>query len=254
MTSGLSNRGKYVPAMQDFATTPGCNFGLNQRFAAPTPNIQGYPVNMQNVIFYPNYPMYQNLQIPSHLVQNTSNYRQLPTMPIPRIPIWQVGFDELATWVRDFACFKRWPEAEKYANSFRTKRIDGEKIIGMDSDQLQVQLQITKLGHRLEILRAVRELRSIRNHRAVAMERYGRSYSDTEKSELSSWCTDHLPRSGQEPQRRSGRKVSGSIRRHGRQGNKKVLSDVGRKIFSKPSPRSCNRSPRSCNRGTVTPN
>jgi len=237
MTSGSANRGNYVFAIPNCAIASGCNFQVNQQFGMQPANIQGYqgyPVNMPVANVYPNYPMFQNFQIPSNLVQATPvQVQELSSMPPPRIPIYQMDVHELATWIRDFAKFKHWSEADQYANSFRAKRIDGKKLIGMDNNQLWMQLQIAKLGHRLEILRAVRELRSIRSRCADAMERYHRSYSDSEKSVVS---TDHLPCSDQEPQRRRSRKLKGNFRRYGLESDRKACSDVDQYFEPSPSP------------------
>jgi len=231
MTSGTANHGNYIFATPNYATTPVCNFPVNQQFGVPAANFQGYPVNVPvaNV-----YPMFQNVQIPGHLVQGTPiQVQQLASMPPPRIPIYHMDVEELATWVKDFANFKQWSEADKYAKSFLKKGIDGKKLIRMTNNQLWMQLQIAKLGHRLEILRAVKELRSMQNRCADAMERYHRyCYSDSEKSVAS---LDPLPWSDQEPQGRSGRKCRGNIRMHGRESEKTVWSDVDRNDYYKPS-------------------
>jgi len=142
------------------------------------------------------------------LLPPTVNIEAPPTTPFPSIAIYRMDVEELATWVEDFSNFKRWSEAETYAESFRRMGIDGEKIVQLDRKDLRDHLGISKLGHRLELLRTIKELCSNPRARCAGqMERWHQivcSYSDSEWSVTS---FDNYPKSAPEPDSSSGRKL-----------------------------------------------
>lgn len=76
--------------------------------------------------------------------------------------------EDLAAWVEDFSNFKRWTEADVYAESFRQKGIDGKKVIRLSNEDLKMDLGIARHGDRQEILTAVRELYSSPKARCAA--------------------------------------------------------------------------------------
>jgi len=133
-----------------------------------------------------------------------------PTTPFPKIAIYRMDVEELATWVKDFSNSRRWNEADIYAEFFRRKGIDGEKILQLNANDLREDLGISKLGHRLELLRTIKELCSHPRARcAEQMERWHQIVSSYSDSEWSVTSLDNLPKSAPEPDTSSARKLRG---------------------------------------------
>jgi len=141
----------------------------------------------------------------------TFNTEPPPTTPFPKIAIYRMDEEELATWVEDFSNFQRWSEAATYAESFRRMGIDGEKIVQLNRKDLR-DIGILKLGHRLELLRTIKELCSNPRARcAEQMERWHQIVSSYSDSEWSVTSFDNSPASAPEPDSSSGRKLQGKI-------------------------------------------
>jgi len=140
------------------------------------------------------------------------NMEPLPRTPFPKIAICRMDVEELATWVNDFSILQGWTEADIYAESFRREGIDGEKIVQLNSKDLREDLGISKLGHRLELLRTVKELCSHPRARCVEeMERWHQIVSSYSDSEWSVAPSDHSSKSAPEPDSSSGRKPRGRM-------------------------------------------
>jgi len=146
------------------------------------------------------------------LLPATINIELPPTPPFPKIAIHRMDIEELATWVEDFSNFSRWSEAEMYAEFFRRKGIDGAKIVQLNSKDLRDDLGISKLGHRLELLRTIKELYTNPRARcAEQMERWHQIVSSYSDSEWSVASFDNSPNSAPEPDSSSGRQLQGNI-------------------------------------------
>jgi len=155
---------------------------------------------------YPN--LGRNCQTP---LPPTFNIEPPPTAPFPKIAIYIMDVEELATWVEDFSNFKLWSEAERYAECFRRKGIDGEKIVQLNSKDLR-NIGILKLGHRLELLRTIKELYSNPRARCAGqMERWHQIVSSYSDSEWSVTSFDDSPKSAPEPDSLSGRNLQEKI-------------------------------------------
>jgi len=108
------------------------------------------PFNNQN---------FQGLQPPCQLVRGKPCRRpKLPEIPMPEHPIDQLDVEELAAWVQDLAESKKWKEAKEYAETFKRNSVDGDTIVRRDDTFLWKKLKIEKLGHCLEIMKAVKVL------------------------------------------------------------------------------------------------
>lgn len=139
----------------------------------------GYPASTQ----FAQVQMYPNFQGLVYSPQFTLADRE---HSIPDIPFHKMNVEDLAIWVGELASSLSWTEAGEYTESFRQKEVSGEQILKMDSKTLRDDLNIRKLGHRLEILRAVKEL--VPNPEAQcaeAMERYQSTISTYTDSDTS---------------------------------------------------------------------
>lgn len=229
MPSDPAKNGEFLFAIPNFAGAP-VNLQVNQQAGMPVPNFQGnLPVCMPIVNFN---PMLQSFQMPGHLFHSIpAQLKQPSAIPTPQIPIYQMDVEDLARWVQAFANFKHWNEADEYAKSFRKNAIDGRKIVRMSNNDLW-GLEIAKLGHRLEILKAVRELCSCPKARcAAAMERYHHRVSTYSDSETSSVSFDTSPLSAPEPPSWSGGRFRRNIRRRGRESDRTSYSDGDREDY-----------------------
>jgi len=138
----------------------------------------------------------------------------LPTTPFPKIAIYRMDVEELATWVKDFSNSRQWNEADIYAEFCRRKGIDGQKIVKLNNKDLREDLGISKLGHRLELLRTIKALCSHPRARCVEqMERWHQTVSSYSDSEWSVTPLDNLPKSAPEPEpdSSSARKLRGKV-------------------------------------------
>jgi len=177
----------------------------------------GFPLSYPTILSGPMqadvlYQVNQNLGINwQTLLPPVVNMEPLPATPFPKIAICRMNVEELATWVKDFSNFKRWNEADIYAEFFRLQGIDGEKIVQLNNKDLR-DLGISKLGHRLELLRTIKELCSHPRARcAEQMERWHQIVSSYSDSEWSVTSLDNLPKSAPEPDSSFRRKLRGKI-------------------------------------------
>jgi len=124
----------------------------------------------------------------------------------PDIPFDKMNKEELAIWVWELASSKGWRESKRYSETFRLNNVSGEQILKMKNETLRDDLNIWKLGHRLEILRSVRELRVSNPHGKTKVERWSSTIPKNSDSE-SSWVPVSAPGSD------SGMKSEQKIRR-----------------------------------------
>lgn len=193
-------RGDFLCVMPKYGVVH--RYQVNQQVCIPALNCQGsIPTWLVNTTLY-------NNRTPEHVRGRTAKPYYPTSVSAPKIPIYRMNVEELATWVKYFSNSKGWIEADLYAESFVQKGIDGKKIVRLSNNDLKRDLEIAKLGHRLEILTMVKELHSSPKARCAAqMERYHNtisSYSDSENSVIS---LDSAPYSAPEPDSWSGREA-----------------------------------------------
>jgi len=85
----------------------------------------------------------------------TGNTPILNTQMRPISPHAEV--DDIAVWIFDLANGQNWENPDHYAELFRQKGIDGRKIFRLDNKDLRDSIKISKLGHRLKILQAIKK-------------------------------------------------------------------------------------------------
>jgi len=157
MTSNSSKNGDFLFTMPNYIGLPVGNFHVNHQASMPAHNFQGnHPARMPIGSFI---PVYQNFQVPGQYMHSMPAQVQQPSLiSIQPIPIQDMDVCGLAACVKAFAQSKQWKEADEYAESFRRKCIDGRKLLKLSDNDLLVDLEIAKLGHRQEILRVIKKL------------------------------------------------------------------------------------------------
>jgi len=70
----------------------------------------------------------------------------------------EMNLDNTAEWIRNLGKSKRWSEADSYAQSFKNNNITGYLLDKLNTGSLKSELGITKYGHRLEIMAAIKGL------------------------------------------------------------------------------------------------
>jgi len=75
----------------------------------------------------------------------------------PPIDLSGMNAKETAVWVEMLSGFKRWNEARSYSKAFINNDICGYMLPYLTVESLKDELGIVKLGHRLEVLLAIRE-------------------------------------------------------------------------------------------------
>lgn len=141
---------------------PVCNTQLNQQDGVSMVN--GNPMFHQS----PGLVKYQS-EKPSQILE-------------PIFPIDTQDAEAVATWVLRLANQRNWDEAEVYAESFRKNKINGPKMVKLSNTDLWKTLNIKKLGHRLEILKAVRRICPSQNTST-------KQWDDCEPESDSSWVS-----------------------------------------------------------------
>jgi len=97
--------------------------------------------------------------------QTERNKRYMLTPKILR-SVWPENFqpptklslmnvEETAIWLEMVATFKGWTEGKVYAESFKTNEVKGHILPYLTVKALRYELDILKLGHRLEIIAAI---------------------------------------------------------------------------------------------------
>jgi len=183
---------------------------------------------------WPGYPILCNIQPPGEV---TCRKEHSSRAPFPKIAIYKMNVGELAAWVNDFSKFKKWAEADMYAEYVRQKGVDGKKIMRFKNKDLLYNLGIKKLGHRLDILKMVQDLCSSPRAQCLEqMERYHQrisSYSDSDESVAS---FDSPYNSAPEPDSACGRwlqrNISGRCERNGA-----LWSDCDHEYYARRRPR-----------------
>jgi len=66
--------------------------------------------------------------------------------------------EQTAFWVRTLGHINRWPEAEEYENIFRDNGIKGYLLQSLTNESLKSDLGISKHGHRMELMTAIKSL------------------------------------------------------------------------------------------------
>jgi len=210
-----ANKGNnYLFAIPNNVGMPVNNFQMNQQVAIPVPNYTvNHTVGMPVVNFG---PMFQNFQSP------LPAQVELPfPIPIPSTPIIRMTVEEVATWINKFANSRKWEEADKYADSFRRNQIDGKQMVELKNTDLWTNLEIAKLGHRLEILKTIKDLCPLPRARCAnlmerstyMMERYKRTELIHHESDSTETSFDGT--SAPESRSRSSRKLRRRFTRSG---------------------------------------
>jgi len=145
------------------------------------PNCFGYAHNTQTTQNFQG-PVYVQPNILANREQSNQSVQYSPSI---EFPLNKMSVEQVAYVIGDLARFKKWAEARTYSDSFREKKVSGEQIRNMDCETLKCYLGIIKLGHRLEILRVVKELNSDPESCTEVMERC-ESMSTCSNSETSS--------------------------------------------------------------------
>merc|ERR1719419_910691 len=73
----------------------------------------------------------------------------------PPTKITLMNVEETAIWLEMVATFKGWTEGKVYAESFKTNEVKGHILPYLTVKALRYELDILKLGHRLEIIAAI---------------------------------------------------------------------------------------------------
>jgi hypothetical protein len=74
-------------------------------------------------------------------------------------PPWklaEMNVEETAIWLEMIASFKGWKEGRAYAESFKTNDVGGQVLCFLTAQALKYELDISKFGHRLEIIAAIK--------------------------------------------------------------------------------------------------
>jgi len=99
-------------------------------------------------------------------IKETQRMKQLRLTPQILRSVWPRNFqpptklttmnaEETAIWVEMLANFKGWTEGQAYAESFKRNGVTGRILPCLTSKALRYELDILKLGHRLEITGAI---------------------------------------------------------------------------------------------------
>jgi len=99
-------------------------------------------------------------------IEETQRMKQLRLTPQILRSVWPRSFqpptklttmnaEETAIWVEMLANFKGWTEGKAYAESFKRNGVTGRILPCLTSKALRYELDILKLGHRLEITGAI---------------------------------------------------------------------------------------------------
>jgi len=99
-------------------------------------------------------------------VEETKRMKQLRLTPQILGSVWPPKFqpptkltemnpEETAIWLEMLANFKGWTEGKTYAESFKRNGVSGPILHCLTSKTLRYELDILKLGHRLEIMGAI---------------------------------------------------------------------------------------------------
>jgi len=78
---------------------------------------------------------------------------------VPTVPsVNQMSVEQTAAWIQTLSYSKQWKEANEYAKSFFENKVNGHRLISLTIRSLATDLNIWKLGHRFDIIDAIRDL------------------------------------------------------------------------------------------------
>jgi len=121
---------------------------------------------------YNNYPIFtsQEQQIIMSWKTHCKNKRSSTMTPTPFFcgqsiegtftKVSEMNLYNTAEWIRNLGKSKMWSEADAYAQSFKNNNITGYLLDKLNTGSLKSELGITKYGHRLEIMAAIKDLYS----------------------------------------------------------------------------------------------
>jgi len=93
-----------------------------------------------------------------------------PEFHQPPTTLAEMNPEDTAIWLEMLAKFKGWEEAKTYAHSFKSNDIAGCDLQYLSVKALKCDLEIVKLGHRLEIISAIkRNLLTLMNPTIVSL-------------------------------------------------------------------------------------
>lgn len=78
-----------------------------------------------------------------------------PSNVNPPITLCEMNVMETSVWILNIAGLKGWEEARRYSQSFKNYNITGDLLSCLNTQTLRNELEIAKLGHRLEIIEAI---------------------------------------------------------------------------------------------------
>jgi len=131
---------------------------VNQPIVGDDPNAnltchvgnQGFLVNKENA----NPSCYSR---GDHMINsNVSAVHQPQNNMVTAVRADHMTVEQTATWMRTFASYNGWQEAEWYAWNFKENNIWGYLLPKLTLDSLKRDLGIQKYGHRLEIMAAIK--------------------------------------------------------------------------------------------------
>jgi len=117
----------------------------------------GFPVTLWGVSPVPvNVPAHkQNSR--QHQFTSKFLHSVWPTCCKPPTKLLSMDVEETAIWVGMLAGLKGWNEARTYSKVFKANDISGYMLPILSVQALKVELNIEKLGHRLEIITAIKD-------------------------------------------------------------------------------------------------
>jgi len=78
---------------------------------------------------------------------------------VPTVPsVNQMSVEQTAAWIQSLSYSKQWKQADEYAKSFFENKVNGLRLISLTIQSLATDLNIRKLGHRFDIIEAIRDL------------------------------------------------------------------------------------------------
>jgi len=78
---------------------------------------------------------------------------------VPTVPsVHQMSVEQTAGWIQRLAYAKQWEQADEYAKSFIENNVTGLRLLSLTTQSLATDLNIRKLGHRMDIIDAIRDL------------------------------------------------------------------------------------------------
>jgi len=80
-------------------------------------------------------------------------------VPAPTVPsVDQMSVEQTAAWIQRLSYSRLWKEADEYAKSFFENQVTGLRLMSLTIQSLATDLNIRKLGHRFDIIQAIRHL------------------------------------------------------------------------------------------------